>query len=80
MNASNGFVITFETFLQDMWAKFPFLREECSGYMDDERSVVHGFVTEKISRASGPTGIAEVPSATLRTGSSTPRQRLFVVR
>jgi hypothetical protein len=33
--------MTFETFVQDMLARFPFLREECSAYMDDEEPLAY---------------------------------------
>jgi hypothetical protein len=33
--------MTFETFVQDLLARFPFLREECSAYMDDEEPLAY---------------------------------------
>jgi hypothetical protein len=33
--------MTFETFVQDMLARFPFLRELCSAYMDDEEPLAY---------------------------------------
>ena len=33
--------MTFETLVQDMLAQFPFLREECSAYMDDEEPLAY---------------------------------------
>jgi hypothetical protein len=33
--------MTFETFVQNMLARFPFLREECSAYMDDKEPLAY---------------------------------------
>jgi hypothetical protein len=33
--------MTFETFVKEMLARFPFLRAECSAYMDDDEPLAY---------------------------------------